>query len=1365
MADLPAELVLPTDRPRPAVASHRGDTVPFQLDAELHRSLAELAREQGASLFMVLHAAVATLLSRLGAGDDIPVGTAVAGRTDDALDELVGFFINTLVLRTDVSGDPAFTEVLRRVKDTDLDAYAHQDLPFERLVDTLGPERALSLHPLFQVMLTLENTADAAVDLPGVTVEPHPVGLDIAKFDLMFGLKERHTTEGVPVGIEGGIEYSADLFDAATVASFAARLKRLLVAVAADPGRRVREIDLLAADERALLLGDPSTGTDHGTRHSAPSIAARFAEQVARTPDAIAVSTDGGGSLTYRELDARANRLAHRLSRAGVRAESTVAVLMDRSEHLLVATLAVLKAGGVYVPLDARSPGTRLHRTIVETAAAVLLTDSAAEVPELPEGTAVITADLDAVLADGSSAGPGVAVRPEQLAYIMFTSGSTGRPKGVAVTQADVLAFAADHRWQSGAHQRVLLHSPYAFDATTYEIWVPLLNGGEVVIAPPGQLDLTRLGELVADRGVTGLFLTAGLFRLLAEDHPAALAGVAEVWAGGDVVPARAVRRVLEHCPGLIVTDAYGPTETTTFATSHSVDRPDAVPAVMPIGRAMDGMRTYVLDERLQPVPAGVPGELYISGAGLARGYFGRPDDTAAAFLADPYGPPGTRMYRTGDTVRHRDAGRLEFLGRADDQVKVRGFRIELGEIEDALLRRPSVGATAVVVREDLPGSKRLVAYLVPARGAAADQDEVRQALAAELPDYMVPSAFVTLDALPLTDNGKLDRAALPAPAVPETASARKPGTAAEHVLCSLVANLLGLPEVAADQSFFDLGGDSITSIQLVSRARERGLVFAPKDVFQLRTVAALAAAAKPLDDTEREDPLAGIGELPLTPIVHWLRERGGAIDRFNQSLLLQTPAELTAERLAATIQALLDHHDALRLRLSRHEEEWSLEVLPRGKVVADDLIRRIDVSGHDDERLRDTMAAEGEQAWARLDPDAGVMAQVVWYDAGPARRGRLFLAVHHLAVDGVSWRILQSDLAAVWHAVAAGRTPQLMPVGTSLRRWAQRLKEAAAAPERTAELAAWQRRLDHPDPLIGSSPVDRERDLADTVTSYSLTLPAATTEALLTTVPAAFHAGVNDVLLTGLALAVSDWRRRTTGERSSSLLLDLEGHGREEFLAGVDLSRTVGWFTSLYPVHLDPGPVDHQEVRAGGQAAGRALKAVKEQLRAIPDHGIGYGLLRHLNPVTAKALGSFPAPQIGFNYLGRFDTGASQELADWAPAPEGGAYGGDDPRMPVAHALELSATTENHPEGPRLTAIWQWPQALFEREAVADLAESWFRALTGLAMHAEGPGAGGLTPSDLGVSSLDQDEIDALEDELADELDDDLNREWGTRK
>ncbi|MFE6852092.1 amino acid adenylation domain-containing protein [Streptomyces sp. NPDC057674] len=834
---LPEEVTLPADRARPATASYRGASLTVQCPADLHTALTRLARENGTTLFMVAQAATAVLLSRSGAGADIPLGSPVAGRTDEALEDLVGFFVNTLVLRTDVSGNPTFRELLERVRATDLAAWAHQDVPFDRLVETLNPERSAARHPLFQVMLSVTDAAGPVPQLPGLRAESEFTALDIAKFDLTFTFHEHRTADGGPAGLGITVEYATDLYEAASVSAVTGRLVRLLEAAAGAPDVPIGDLDVLAADERAQLLD-----TWHGPAQSRPaaSLPQLFAAQAARTPDAVAV-TCGGERLTYADLDRRANRLAHRLIAEGVRPGSRVVLFLERSLEAVVAILAVVKAGAVYVPLDTRYPADRIELIVRMSGGSLFLTDRDIADLELPSDAQIMTL-TQAAVPDLPDTAPEVDVHPEQLAYAMFTSGSTGVPKGVAVTHRNITELAADTRFTGDAHRRVLLHSPLAFDATTYELWAPLLSGGTLVVAPPGLLDTAALASVLAAESITGLWLTVGLFRLVAEEDPGAFAGLGEVWTGGDVVPPEAVRRVMDACPNLTVVNAYGPTETTTFATSHEIHRPFDYDGALPIGRPIDNTRLYVLDEHLGLLPAGVQGELYIAGTGLAQGYLDRPALTAERFVADPYGPPGSRMYRTGDLVRWSRQGEIEYLGRADQQVKLRGFRIEPGEIESALVAHDSVAQAAVIVREDRPGDKRLVAYLVGHGGTAPDPDALRAHADGLLPDYMVPSAFVALDALPLTSNGKLDRRALPEPAATPASSGRQPRNPREEVLCGLFADVLGVPAVTIDDDFFRLGGHSLLATRLISRIRTAlGAELPVPTLFENPNVAALA--------------------------------------------------------------------------------------------------------------------------------------------------------------------------------------------------------------------------------------------------------------------------------------------------------------------------------------------------------------------------------------------------------------------------------------------------------------------------------------------------------------------------------------------
>ncbi|MFD9410730.1 amino acid adenylation domain-containing protein [Streptomyces sp. NPDC059989] len=824
LADLPEELALPADRPRPPVASHRGDAVAFRVPADLHAGLAGLAGERRASLFMVVQAAWATLLSRLGAGEDIPVGTPIAGRTDEALDDLVGFFVNTLVLRTDLSGAPSFAELLDRVRETALAAYANQDVPFERLVEVLNPARSMARHPLFQTMLMWNNTddrlSDAVADrFPGLTARALPLGTRVAKFDLTLALKEAHAPDGTPAGLHGHLEFAADLFDRATAEDLVERFTRVLRAVVAAPGTPVTDVDVMAPGERERVLGEWNDSDREIPGHSVPEL---FAARAAVAPEAPAV-VFGGVEVSYGELNARANRLARWLVERGAGPERLVAVVLPRSVDLVVALLAVLKSGAGYVPVDPEFPQERIDHILGDANPVLTLTEA-----DLAQ------ADLSGYAADD----PAVPGRSgDQVAYVIYTSGSTGRPKGVAVPSAALVNFltSMQDRFALTRQDRLVAVTTVGFDIAGLELFLPLLHGARVILAARETVrDTAALAALIRDSSATIVQATPSLWHALAEADgvPAGL----RVLVGGEALPAPLARTLAEG--GRSVTNLYGPTETTIWSTAAPVPASGEVS----IGDPVANTRVYVLDAGLRPVPLGVAGELYIAGAGLARGYHRRPGLSAERFVADPFGAPGTRMYRTGDLVRRTADGRLDYLGRTDFQVKVRGFRIELGEIEAAVLDHPDVTRAAVVVREDQPGDKRLVAYLVPTPDGAPDGDVLRKHVAAALPDYMVPAAFVTLDALPLTPNGKLDRAALPAPALGGLGEGRAPRTPQEEILCGLFAEVLGVAAVTIDDDFFVLGGHSLLAGRLAAKVRSAlGKEMSIRGFFEKPTVAALA--------------------------------------------------------------------------------------------------------------------------------------------------------------------------------------------------------------------------------------------------------------------------------------------------------------------------------------------------------------------------------------------------------------------------------------------------------------------------------------------------------------------------------------------
>ncbi|MFJ9545779.1 non-ribosomal peptide synthetase [Streptomyces erythrochromogenes] len=1062
LAGLPEELELPTDRPRPPAPTGAADAVPFGYGPDLHAALAGLARQHRATLFSVLQAGLAALFTRLGAGTDIPLGTGVAGRSDEALNDLVGFFVNTLVLRTDTSGDPSFTELLRRARESQLDAFAHQDVPFERLVEEVNPARSLGRHPLFQTLLVLQNHEEGELGgLPGLQTQPEELGLRVAKFDLNIGITERHTPDGAPAGLTGSVEYAADLYDRATVATLFERLGLLLAAAAADPEAPIGTLDILTPEER-VRLRDEWNATDAPL--PAGSLPELFEAQAARTPDAVALAHDGG-TVSYAELDTRANRLAHHLTACGVRPESPVALLMERSVDLVVATLAVLKAGGCYVPMHASLPPERMAALLADTAAPVLLTDRAD--PGFPH-EAVVVRPGDENTAPAHA--PGIPAHPDRLAYVMFTSGSTGTPKGVAVRHRDVVGLAADRRWQDGRHRRILLHSPHAFDAATYELWTPLLSGGTVVVAPPGNLDAAALHAVATRHEVTAAFLTKALFDLVAEQAPETFSALRTVCTGGEAASAALMQRVLDHCPDLLLAHVYGPTEATTFATHHPLAPADLTGRRPPIGAPLDNMRAHVLDARLRPVPPGVPGELYVAGSGLARGYWRRPALTAERFVADPYAP-GERMYRTGDLVRRRTDGAIEFLGRIDGQVKLRGFRIELGEIEAVLSGHPAVRQVIVIPREDRPGDIRLVGYCaVP--GHALDEQpelasELKQFAAATLPGYMVPSAVVVLPALPLNANGKVDRRALPAPEIGADTAGRAPRDERERALCTLFGEILGIDDITIDDDFFELGGHSLLATRLVGRARtELGAELAIGDLFQAPTVAALAdrLATDPARPALRPEPRPEHLPVSFAQRRLWfMGQAEGPAATYNVTLALRLTGPLDPDALEGALHDVAARHESLRTVFGEHDGVPHQRILPAPPAplltVTDRPVQEL--TGHTFDLAVDVPL----HAYLRPEtPDEHV----------------LLLVMHHIASDGWSLRPLFRDLADAYTARLGGQTPVWEPLPVQYADytlWQYRLLGADTDPQSplSRQLDHWRQALAGlPDEL--PLPLDRPR-------------------------------------------------------------------------------------------------------------------------------------------------------------------------------------------------------------------------------------------------------------------------------------------------
>ncbi|WP_168711360.1 non-ribosomal peptide synthetase [Streptomyces sp. RKND-216] len=1049
LAGLPDRIELPADRTATAEADRTGGLHRFQLDAATHARVVELARETGTTVFMVLHAALAATLTRLGAGTDIPLGTPVAGRTDQALDHLIGFFVNTLVLRTDTSGNPTFRTLLHRVRNTDLTAYAHQDLPFETLVEDLNPTRTLTHHPLFQTMLVLQNNATTDIDLPGLDADSTPVPVSTAKFDLSFLLTETRGEDGSPGGVDGVLEYATALFDAETVDRTAQRFVRLLTQVVADPDLRVGSVAVLEEAEHRVLLSEAAgAATPYPADRCLHEL---FEERAAAAPDAP-VLFFADRTVTFGDLDASANRLARLLLRRGVRRGDRVGVLLPRGPEFVTALLAALKAGAAYVPLDPEHPAERTRTVLSEAGVRAVVSDEALST-RIPEGPDVVRVDRDVeALHAEDCRKPAVTVSADDVACVLYTSGSTGRPKGVATPhRATVRTFFGQDYVAFGPGEVSLQCAPVSWDGLTLELWPSLLHGGACVLAPGQTPEPLSIADLVRRHAVTTMWLSAGLFAVMADDHPEVFDTLRQVMTGGEAPSVAHVHAVRRRHAGLRLVHGYGPVESMVFATTHPVSPADADRAVLPIGRPLANTQVHLLDEAGAPVPHGVVGELYVAGDGLAHGYLRRPAATAERFVACPFGPPGARMYRTGDLARRRADGELEFVGRADDQVKIRGFRVELGEVEATVAAHPDVEKALVTVREDQAGQRHLVAYLV----GSADVAELHAHARAKLPDSMVPSVFVPLEALPLTPNGKVDRRALPEPEFRGSAPYRAPRTAHQEILCGVFAELLGRDVVGVDDDFFRIGGHSLLAARLSARVRGvLGVELSIRDVFRCPTVAGLAGligsaeAARPaLQRVER--PTA----LPASPAQRRLwfldltRITGSA---YHVAHTLRLAGDLDRVALAAALTDLVGRHEALRTVFSEEDGLVHQHVLPGPDTV------ELPFGTPDAE---DVDGAVRTEAARPFDLSSEVPFRARLFRSAPDEHV-LLLVLHHIAGDGWSVGPLLRDLGTAYTARREGRSPDWDELPVQYADYTLWQRELLGDPDDPAGLLATQ--LDH---------------------------------------------------------------------------------------------------------------------------------------------------------------------------------------------------------------------------------------------------------------------------------------------------------------
>ncbi|MCJ2174124.1 non-ribosomal peptide synthetase [Bacillus amyloliquefaciens] len=1299
-------LELPADKPRPAVRSFAGGSVSCALDAETASGLHRIARDHGSTLYMVLLAAYNTLLARLSGQEDIIVGSPIAGRPHKDLEPILGMFVNTLAIRTEPKGDKRFTDYLAEVRQAALEAYEHQDYPFEELVERLGVQRDTSRNPLFDVMFVLQNMERESLVLNKLHLaQAADTSHKTAKFDATL-----YASEGSDGSISFDFEFNTDIYQKQTIEKWLCYFTRILTKVIENQAIPLGDIHVLDNTETNRVIYQFNQTKSDYPRHE--TISRLFERQAKETPDARAVVYDGQ-ILTYRELNERANRIAAALRSNGVGPESVVALLTGRTTELASGILGILKAGGAYLPIGDDVPRERAEWMLKDCKADILLQSD--KLDGLPlSGKRLFIEDIQ-TKAGLSSENPEPLGGPESLAYMIYTSGSTGAPKGVMIEQRSVIRLVKNSNYiDFTPEDRLLFTSSLGFDVTTFEIFGPLLNGASLYVSDQETyLDSDVLETFIQQNGITTLWLTSSLFNHLSEQNEHVFSGLSRLIIGGEALSPSHVNRVRNALPHLSVWNGYGPTENTTFSTCFLIEQ--SYDHSIPIGRPVGNSTAYIINSRGTPQPIGVIGELCTGGDGVARGYFGRPELTEEKFVPNPF-VPGERMYRTGDLARWLPDGTIEYAGRMDDQVKIRGYRVELGEIEAALRSLDGVKEAAVSVRTGQSGNKELIAYM--SLQADMDTEKVRSSLSKQLPNYMVPAYMMELEKLPLTPNGKLDRKNLPEPELALQTAYTAPRNELEEQLSVIWQEVLGAKQVGIEDSFFELGGDSIKALQVSARLGRYGWKMTASDLFRHPSIKELAPLIRKAERVIDQRPVEG--DIPWTPVQHWfLSQRMENRNHFNQSVMMFSSDALHKQPLKEALEHLVIHHDALRITVSAENESFR----QTNHGIQKDELYSLDIW---DLSETDTWEKEIESEVAalqqRMDIEKGPLLKAGWFKT---RSGDyLFITVHHLAVDGVSWRILLEDLSAAYTQAVKGQPVQLPPKTDSFKQYAERLSEYAKSSKLMREEEYW-RFIE--EETAAELPYEKPQHQtgADSIRqTVSFTLTEEETSVLLQQVNRAYHTDTQDILLTAAALALQDW---TGGGR---LRIAMEGHGREHIMPELDISRTVGWFTSMYPVLID--------LNTAGAELGTAVKTVKDTLGRIPDKGIGYGILKYMTPPEQKTIRFRQAPEISFNYLGQFNDTEDQHTFSLS-----GLASGHDitPTWQREQAVEMSAMAAQN----KLHFSLSYPPSRFRKETMEQLLQTLQQYLRDIMAHCTGKEEAEKTVSDFSSKTLTSDDLDSI--------------------
>ncbi len=1323
-------LHLPIDFPRPPIQSTNGVRLVYQLDNELRTALVDLAQREDATLFMVLLAGFKVLLYHYTGQEDICIGSASANRGQAELEALVGFFINTLALRSDLSGNPSFANFLAQIKETTLDAYTHQDVPLEKIVDRVVKTRDLSRTPLFQTLFMLQNTPEEeAGAFEGADTEEEEeadgFSYDVAKFDLTFSLEEEED------GLALGVVYCSDLFLPSTIERMVAHYQVLLRSIIKDVQTPIGQLNILTETEEKELSTVLNQNQIDFPKDK--TVVALFEAQAAKYPEQHALVFEGN-AITYQQLNEKANQLANYLQAQGVQRNELVGVCLKAPmDHMVLAILGILKAGAAYVPIDPELPQDRINYIIADISATFVLTnESGASLFAKQEKVNLVLLDEEwSTIAKAATTKPTISLKGDDLVYVIYTSGSTGKPKGVLLTHENLsdYIFGLTDKIDLTNCKSYGLMSTMSADLGNTVLYAALTTGACLHLFTKETLtDAIAIQEYFKVNPIDCIKIVPSHWQALAVDQDLLLPQRMIIF-GGEELSTNIVAKIKAAKSDISLVNHYGPTETTIGKLLHQVDfERDYIH--IPIGLPFSNTSTYVVNQNLSLCPIGIPGELLIGGMGVARGYVNLPAQTSKSFIADPFSKAeNARVYRTGDLVVRLADGSIVFKGRIDSQVKIRGFRIELGEIEAALKNSPLVSQNVVLAKTDANGNKRLVAYIVPA--GEFDKDAIQLYLKNQVPDYMIPAIMMEISEMPLTANGKVNRKALPEPDIASliTSAYLAPSSETETKLVTIWKELLNLEAVGINDNFFELGGDSITSIQAVSRAKRMGLQLKPRDLFLHQTIAELAVVVEQQAfNIETEQGLL-TGTSALAPIQQWFFEKPyDQVDYYNQAVLLEIDKTIDATQLETVMKALVAHHDALRFVYQKEASGWTQTYGDQeGKLYTEDLTQLPATT-----TLENAIEKTCGTYQKALSLEKGdLMRTVLLKTPTSEKKNRLFMVIHHLAVDGVAWRIILDDITRALTALLAGEAIDLGEKGSSYRQWVNALQNYATSKAAEAQLPYWKNTvadyrslsIDRPE---NAATVSYAKDLQQ----VSIELNEDLTNALLKEVNKAYKTEINDILLSTLAQTIAEW------SNYRKVVIGLEGHGREEISASIDINDTLGWFTNIYPVSLlaVAGNLSEDNI-------GNLLKSVKEQLRAVPEKGMAYGALKYLHPTTAvKAQLQGGNWDIVFNYLGQFDNVVDKEgLLDVADESFGENSG---ERYPAAAKLEVSGAIS----AGKLNISWTYSTQEYHAATIERLANEYKKNLSNIIAHCLGKEDIEFTPSDYGLDGkVSVEELDEL--------------------